>query len=77
MVTSCSSQSYRKQGEKQKAKPAVSVSQSETSLENEPTLSSLATSAPDVDDTSTQDSQEADIEVCIRCRLFLRGLSFK
>ena len=51
MVILYSSQSYRKQGEKQKAKPAVSVSQSETSLENEPTLSSLATSAPDVDDT--------------------------
>lgn len=54
---------YRKKNVKQETETSVSVSQSETSVENEQTFSSLTTNAPDVEDTSTQDSQEADIEV--------------
>ncbi|XP_067949627.1 bromodomain-containing protein 8-like isoform X2 [Watersipora subatra] len=56
-------QIQRKKNVKQETETSVSVSQSETSVENEQTFSSLTTNAPDVEDTSTQDSQEADIEV--------------
>lgn len=53
----------RKRKEWQEAEPSVSISQSETSIDNEQTFSSITASVPDLDDTSTQDSQEADIEV--------------
>lgn len=55
---------FRKQKDKD-TEPSASMNQSETSIDNElTTLSSLTTSAPDLADTSSQDSQEADIEVC-------------